>query len=188
MHSHPVINISAVSIIDRWISPLRCTKIIQTFLCWNWSINISPAGCLLKGWKGEKARCALLCFALLSHCAVEMKNMLLCLSPCSRHFPVLLCSSYPRIGLMHSMLSLFLSTSLSFPFLFFPSPLLFLSPPLPLPFFPLSLWVSCIHLKSSSFPGGENLFELLETTGSDLFIMVYSMCVFVVVLWLLVCV
>lgn len=122
--SHPVINISAVSIIDRWISPLRCTKIIQTFLCWNWSINISPAGCLLKGWKGEKARCALLCFALLSHCAVEMKNMLLCLSPCSRHFSVLLCSSYPRISLMHSMLSLF-------PFSVFPPPLLFLSPPRP---------------------------------------------------------
>lgn len=27
-------------------------KIIQTFLCWNWNINISATGCLLKGWSG----------------------------------------------------------------------------------------------------------------------------------------
>lgn len=34
-------------------------KIIQTFLCWNWNINILAAGCLLKGWKVQ----ALLCLA-----------------------------------------------------------------------------------------------------------------------------
>lgn len=131
--SHPVINISAISIIDRWISPLRCTKIIQTFLCWNWSINISPAGCLLKGWKVEGA---LLCFALLSYCAVVMKKhtfLPVCLSSL-----FLLCGSYPQISLMHSMFSLFLSSlrfAFSLPFVFplhsYQSP----TPPTPHPLF-----------------------------------------------------
>lgn len=81
VRSHPLINISEVSIIDRWISPLRCTKIIQTFLCWNWNINILPAGCLVKGWKVGGV---LLCFALCSHWALEMKNILCCLYPSPR--------------------------------------------------------------------------------------------------------
>lgn len=38
-------------------------KIIQTFLCWNWNINISATGCLLKGWKVE---------ALLRSCSVAL--------------------------------------------------------------------------------------------------------------------
>lgn len=33
-------------------------KIIQTFLCWNWNINISATACLLKGWKVDAALCS----------------------------------------------------------------------------------------------------------------------------------
>lgn len=102
--------------------------------------------------------------------------MLLCLSPCPRHFSVLLCSSYSRISLMHSMLSLAVCLPLSFP-----SPLFFLSPCPPFLF--LFDFLTSIY-SPVVFPGGENLIELLETTGSDLFIMVFtfSMCVFMVVL------
>lgn len=125
VHSHPVINISAVSIIDRWISPLRCTKIIQTFLCWNWSINIST-GCLfverLKGWK---ARCALLSFASFALCCGNEKHTSLsCLPAPNIFFPLLLCIHFDTLdALSLSVLSLwhiyppFFATS-ALPFLF----------------------------------------------------------------------
>ena len=49
--------------------------------------------------------------------------------------------------------------------------------PLHSPQTPLSLFVlPYLHLKSCSFPGGWNLVELRETTGSDLFII---LCMFV---------
>lgn len=137
--SHPVINISAISIIDRWISPHRCTKIIQTFLCWNWSINISPAGCLLRGWKVEGA---LLCFALLSYCAVEMKKTYF--SVC---LPVLVIFQfYSLVLILGSVWYIQCSPPLSFclPFAL-PSPLPLSFPSTPTcP--PLSLWISFIHL------------------------------------------
>lgn len=78
VHSHPVINISAVSIIDRWISPLRCTKIIRHSFVGIEASIFQPAACLLRGWKVEKP--AVLCSVLLlSRCAVEMKSILLSL-------------------------------------------------------------------------------------------------------------
>lgn len=81
VRSHPVINISAVSIIDRWISPLRCTKNhsdislleLKHQYFTNWLF-----GERLKGWRR--------CFAFCSHGAVEMKNILRCLYPCPRNF------------------------------------------------------------------------------------------------------
>lgn len=126
VHSHPVINISAISIIYRWISPLRCTKIIQTFLCWNWSINIST-GCLfverLKGWK---ARCALLSFASFALCCGNEKHTSLsCLPAPNIFFPLLLCIHFDTLdALSLSVLSLwhiyppfFATSALPFPFL-----------------------------------------------------------------------
>lgn len=44
-------------------------KLIQTFLCWNWNINISMTGCLLKGWKGEAT--LRFCSVALSCCRNE---------------------------------------------------------------------------------------------------------------------
>lgn len=92
----------------------------------------------------------LCCFALLSRCTVEMKNTLLCLSPCPRHFSVLLYSSYPRISLMHYMLSSFLSISPS-PYWFF----LPFTPPALLSSFSLNFlytyfWLNCKKKKKQT--------------------------------------
>lgn len=126
-------------------------------------------------WNAErlKACCALLCFAFRSHGAVEMKKQTsLSVSLSSWFFqfysPVLILGS---VWCIQCALSFSFLLPLCFPSLFYPLPSIFLSPPLPLSFFPLSLWFSYFHLKSGSFPGGENLVELRETTGSDLFIM-----------------
>lgn len=91
-------------------------------------------------WKAERLKA--LCSALLSHCAVEMKNTLLHLSLCPRHSSGLPSCSYPRISLMNSMLALSLHS--------------------PCPSFPVSLRISCIHLKSGSFPSGKDLVELKQ--------------------------
>lgn len=168
VHSHPVINISAVSIIDRWISPLRCTKIIQTFLCWNWSINIST-GCLfverLKGWK---ARCALLSFASFALCCGNEKHTSLSCLPA----PNIFFSTFT----LHSLWYIRCSFALSFVSLTYLSSLLCYI----CTSFPLPLWDSCIHLNPGRFPGGGNL---QETPAADLFIVVHAYwlctCVFV---------
>lgn len=115
--SHWVINISAISIIDRKISPLRCTKIIQTFLCWNWSINISPACCLLKGWKVEKACCALLfCSTFTLYCENE-KHTSLSVSLSSSFFSFTL--QFLSLDHFDALHALFLSVYFSFPPWFF---------------------------------------------------------------------
>lgn len=117
----------------------------------------------LKGWKGLLCS-ALFCFTF-SLCSGNEKHT--SLSPCPCQFAVLFYSSYPRIC--------FIRCSLSF---CFP-----ISPPPPLPFSPLSLSISYIHLKSSSFPGGENLIYLLCCTHT---VRVYLCLLYIV--RLLVCV
>lgn len=122
-------------------------------------------GCWVEGWEVGGA---LLCFAFRPHRSVGMKNILSSLDVLVVLFcffyTFLLCSFYSQIGLMHSEL----------PLSFLPyCPMILSSLFYPLRFYspcPLSLWFPSIHLKSSSFPRGESVVELRETTASDLFI------------------
>lgn len=114
-------------------------KIIQTFLCLNWNINISTTGCLLKGWKLEVALRS--CSVALSHCWTE-NRIPLSASPFSWFPHLYLILIIRSVGLIHCC--------------FCPS-------------LTLSLWFFFTSI--SSFPGGENLVAVRETTSPDLFIM-----------------
>lgn len=136
-------------------------------------------GCWVEGWEVGGA---LLCFAFRPHRSVGMKNILSSLDV----LVVLLFFGfcfffklfYSAVFILTSVWCIHSSLFLSFPTVpwylllsFTPSPS---SPPLLLLFD-----FSSIHLKSGSFPGGESVVELQETTSSDLFIVLR---VFVVLL------
>lgn len=121
--SHSVFNISAVSIIDRWISPLRCTKNHsdisllelrhQYFTGWLFVER-------LKGW-----RRAALCSVSLSFCTVLWKwktYFSVCIPVLKTFFSCALILG--SVWYICCSLSLFPSTLL-FPFSVLPSPLRF---------------------------------------------------------------
>lgn len=82
---HPLINISAISIIDRWI--LR-TQMYQNHSDFFFArIEASIFHSLPVCWKAERLkRPTVFCSALLLYWAVEMKNIHPCLSPGPCHF------------------------------------------------------------------------------------------------------